>query len=112
MRRSHKQLLDFDGIRNAISHSCTQDHNGKRLHSCAFKLNATKPGRMTTGTFFCMENSDTYNRRLSAMSIIDCKSVLDFVATPVVLARIVDKRQRPWMLATNERDFCGGDRWS
>ena len=55
-----------------------------------------------------MENSDTYNRRLSAMSIIDCKSVLDFVATPVVLARIVDKRQRPWMLATNERDFL---RW-
>ena len=41
---------------------------------------------------FCLENRDTYIQRFSAISVIDCKSVFDFVTNPGAPTGIDDKR--------------------
>ena len=43
-------------------------------------------------TAFCLENRDTYIQRFSAISVIDCKSVFDFVTKPGATTGIDDKR--------------------
>ena len=41
---------------------------------------------------FCLENKDTYIQRFSAISVIDCKCVLDIVMKPGAPTGIDDKR--------------------
>ena len=76
-------------------HSFFHVNSAKGNNRCAFAQCGVLHRRKTIFpqfSAFCLQNRDVYIQRFSSISVIDCKSVFDFVTKPCVPTGIDDER--------------------